>query len=97
MINKCIIFTSRTCKDCFALSRNYTSLEEQFPNIIFEYIDVIDHPNLGEIHNIYSVPSLELYEKGIKVAEFKHGSSKTYKSIVNFIKVHETLRKGKKW
>lgn len=95
MINRCIIFTSKTCKDCFALSSNYPWLEAEFKNISFEYIDITEHPRLGEQHKIYTVPSLELYEDRELVAEFKHGSDKQLNHIVNFIRLHVELRKEK--
>lgn len=95
MINKCLIFTSKTCKDCFALSSQYHILEKEFNNIEFEYIDVTINPELGEKHNIYSVPAIELYEDDNCIAEFKHGSNKQISYISNFIKVHVELRKEK--
>lgn len=96
MINRCIIFTSKTCKDCFALSAHYNLLETEFKDISFEYIDVIEHPKLGEKHKIYTVPAVELYEDNQLVAEFKHGSSKQVSHISNFIKLHVELRKETK-
>ncbi len=96
MINKCIIFTSKTCKDCFALKAKYNQLENEFEEIDFEYIDVIDYPNLGQKHNITTVPSLELYENEMRIAEFKHGQNKQYQHIVNFIRLHVELAKERK-
>lgn len=93
MINRCIIFTSKTCKDCFALSSHYDQLEKEFKNLSFEYIDVNEHPKLSEEHKIYTVPSIELYEDEEMVAEFKHGSNKQVSHIVNFIRLHIALRK----
>lgn len=95
MINKCIIFTSKTCKDCFALSKQYNLLEQEFKQIEFEYIDVIDNPILGELHHIYSVPAVELYENDNCIAEFKHGNNKQLSHIINFIRLHVELRKEK--
>lgn len=96
MINKCLIFTSNTCKDCFSLSRHYLNLETKYPRIKFIYIDVVEEPKIGEKHNIYSVPALELYEDEVLVAEFKHGKNKQISHIENFIKLHIELRKGMK-
>lgn len=93
MLNKCLIFTSKTCKDCFALSSNYSQLEQQFPNLEFEYIDVSEQPDLAVIHNIYTVPAIELYQNNQLVAEFKHGANMQYSSMINFIKLHLELRK----
>ncbi len=95
MINRCIIFTSKTCKDCFSLSNNYHHLEQKFKDIEFTYIDVVDNPKLGIKHNIYSVPALELYIGDKVVAEFKHGNNKQYSHIENFIKLHIALNKEK--
>ncbi len=95
MINRCIIFTSKTCKDCFALTSHYQILENKFKQIEFEYIDVTDYPQLGAKHQIYSVPAIELYENEKLVAEFKHGNNKQYSHIENFIKVHVLLTEGK--
>lgn len=93
MINRCIIFTSKTCKDCFALSAHYQLLETEFKQIKFDYIDVIDSPELGQQHKIFTVPSIELYEDQQMVAEFKHGSNKQLSHIINFIRLHVELRK----
>lgn len=93
MINRCIIFTSKTCKDCFALSSHYQQLEQQFNNIKFEYIDVNEQPEMLVKHNIYSVPAIELYDCEQKVAEFKHGKNKQVSHIENFIRLHIALRK----
>ncbi len=97
MINKCIIFTSKTCKDCFALEAKYQQLEAEFKMITFEYIDVIDNPRLGQLHNIMTVPSLELYADDELIAEFKHGQNKQYQHIVNFIRLYVELTKEKRW
>ncbi len=93
MIDRCVIFTSKSCKDCFILSDNYQNLEALFPSIEFEYIDVVEEREIAMIHNVYTVPSLELYENQKLIAEFKHGNNKQYQHIVNFIRVHVELRK----
>lgn len=93
MINKCLIFTSKTCKDCFALSSHYQQIEEQFKAIKFVYIDVGENPQIGVEHQIYTVPAIELYADQEMVAEFKHGSDKQVSHIVNFIRLHVALRK----
>ncbi|WOO87813.1 thioredoxin family protein [Mollicutes bacterium LVI A0039] len=95
MVNRCIIFTSKTCKDCFALTAHYEQLADQFPEIEFIPIDVGENPQVGIDHQIYSVPAIELYDKNELIAELKHGSSLQYSHIVNFIKVHVLLRKEK--
>lgn len=96
MVNKCLIFTSKTCKDCFALSNHYDDLKEQFPQIEFEYIDVNENPQIARNHKIYSVPAIELYVNNQLASELKHGNNLQYTHIVNFIKVQIELRKDNK-
>ncbi len=96
MINKCLIFTSKTCKECFALEQNYERLQAMFSAIEFVVIEITENPKVAIEHQIYTVPSIELYNEIEKVAEFKHGTNKTYEHIENFIKVHTLLAKEKR-
>lgn len=95
MLNKCLIFTSDSCKDCFALKSNFTKLTDEFPTLEFEFIDVDQNPQLGIDHQIYTLPSIELYNDEKLVAEFKHGQNKQFTHIINFIKVHMELSRRK--
>lgn len=92
MINKCLIFTSKTCRECYMLSKQYTLLESQFEHIQFEYVDVNLHPKFASEHRVMSLPALELYENEQLIAEFKHGTNKQYTHIVNFIRFQLALR-----
>lgn len=95
MLNKCLIFTSETCKDCFALKSNFTKLTEEFPMVKFEFIDVDQNPRARIDHQIYTLPSVELYDNNQLIAEFKHGQNKQYTHILNFIKLHMELSRRK--
>lgn len=93
MINKCFIFTSLTCKDCFTILSELPSLENEFSQIEFITLDIDKNPSLVEKHKIYTLPSIELYEDDKLIAEFKHGKNKQINYIKNFIRVQIELRK----
>lgn len=96
MINRAVIYTSKSCKECYALSLHYKELEAQFEELQFEYIDVTENRQIGLKQNIYTLPSLELYDNELLVAEFKHGNNKQYDHIVHFIMLHCALQEGRK-
>ncbi len=97
MISKCLIFTSKSCRDCYLLSLHYKQLYAKFPNIDFAIIDVDDNPQMASAHSIYSLPSIELLDDEQKVvAEFKKGAHKRYDEIEKFIKVYELVYQERK-
>ena len=90
-----LIFSSETCKECFALKQNYLKLENTFPEISFYEIDVNEQKEFAQMMEIYTLPSVIMFKKDKQIAEFKHGSYKTYENIEKFIKVYKEYNDNK--
>ncbi len=88
---QCIIYKSKTCRECYALDLQFNNIKAIFPQVEFIQINVDQMPNIVKERKLLSLPAIELYKQENLIAEFKHGRHKTPEHVVNFLRVYTEL------
>lgn len=58
------LFTSRHCRQCSKFKDKYTKLQNHYPNVKFETLDLRENIDVAKKAKIYSIPFI-LFDEGI--------------------------------
>jgi thioredoxin 1 len=64
---KCLEFSAIYCNPCKILSQTLNKIQNEYPNINIESIDIDDFPELAKKYNIKSLPTLIFYKDNNEV------------------------------
>lgn len=72
------------CGPCKLKKPTFMKLAESMPQFTTQFIDVDDHPDFKEYHNVQKLPTFIVFERGSEVARME-GAKQTMDQLKSFM------------